>query len=290
MTLPPITTINLTGDCKLRCPFCYGPPGNSKTIETAAWHAILEFLYQQGVRILIIGGGEPLLYPGLKEVLQFAQNKHFKIILATSCPSVDVVLEIASLIDWFEISLHGSTSEIHATAGGSTRNHSLVLEVLSSLTARSRPKLKINTVVTPMNVTNLPRLATLIARYRVSTWKLFEVRLRGAALNNPANYQYRFTKQNILFLESALEYASKQMPNTRIIISKASSGDNAYLIIYPDGQALIPQGNKYIEIGNLSSINSWSTNKLDAFVRTANEKVETHRVVREFETSFERVL
>lgn len=285
-TIPPVVAIMMTGVCGFHCPFCYGPPPESRTIDVAAWMQILLFLRKHGVNTLLVSGGEPLLYPGVLDVLRYSAGLGFRLSLATSCPSHDLAVEAASLCDWCELSIHGSNQEVHADAGRSPGNFDVVTSVLRTLTAQPKPRIKVNTVVTPRNASDLESIARLLVPFRVDTWKLAEVRPRGMARTNllQVNFPYR---ENVHDLENVRALAKNLMPGLRVVLSEAVSGDKSYVVVEPDGRVLVPNGDQYLSVGTLEAADRWSDTEAEEYILQLNATVSAANVVREFETSFE---
>jgi MoaA/NifB/PqqE/SkfB family radical SAM enzyme len=276
----------LTGVCSFRCPFCFGPAPASRTLDADKWLAILAFLGHHEVRVLLVSGGEPLLYPRAGELLFLAHSQGFRISLATSCPTTKRVIDTIESIDWLELSLHGSSPVLHAAAGRTRENFNDVLDVLSVVKPMPQLKVKVNTVVTPSNAADLPNLARLLAEYRVETWKLLEVRPRGSALLHRDAVTYEFDPHRAE-LEAVVDLASTLMRDTRVVVSSANAGDKSYFVIDPDGRVLIPDGDRYIDVGDLSDVGTWTTDDADSFCSRVVATVDSSNNIREFETGFE---
>ncbi len=113
---PLFSTIELTQTCNLKCKHCYNFDRNSSSqpnfqnlpYETAK--AAVDGLFELGALSLALTGGEPLLYPQLKELVQYAMEKHFHIRIKSNATLL--TQELAhNLFSWgvkeFDISLYG---------------------------------------------------------------------------------------------------------------------------------------------------------------------------------------
>ena len=285
--LPPVTTIMVTGVCGLKCPFCFGPVPSTPTLDISDWRNILKFLRIHSVAVLLIGGGEPTAYPQIHEFLESARAFGFRSSLATSCHWPSRAESLLDYLDWIEISLHGSTAVLHAQSGLSPRSFDGVFEVLEILSRREDPKVKINTVVSQINWSNLEAIAQRLAGYRVRTLKWLEVRPRGQALLNIQWLPWSFA-ENKDYLNEARMKCSDILRGTDIVVSPADRGDNAYLIVDPDGRVFVPKGSEEVSLGNIRQVLAGSELEKAAFVETVGKHVSTDKLVGVFEESFSR--
>ncbi|MDR0605395.1 MAG: radical SAM protein [Bacteroidales bacterium] len=73
-SFPEVVSLVLTDRCNLKCSYCYGnyePHGNS-FLSIEKTKDLIAQLKDIGVRVLELTGGEPLVHPGFKEILEFA--------------------------------------------------------------------------------------------------------------------------------------------------------------------------------------------------------------------------
>lgn len=283
--LPSVTTIMVTGVCGLRCPFCFGPVPTTPMLDISEWRNILKFLRIHSVAVLLIGGGEPTAYPQIHEFLEAARALGFRTSLATSCQSPSRVGSLLDYLDWIEISLHGSNAALHSQSGLTPHCLDGVFEVLDVLSRRQYPNVKINTVVSHINWRNLEAIAQRLVSYRVCTFKWLEVRPRGQALVNIDWLPWSFA-ENKDYLNETRMRCSQILRNTDIVVSPANRGDNAYLIVDPDGRVFVPQGSEEITLGNIRQVLAGSELEKVAFIETVSKHVSTDKLVGVFEESF----
>ncbi|RMF15382.1 MAG: heme d1 biosynthesis radical SAM protein NirJ [Candidatus Dadabacteria bacterium] len=88
----PVVIWNLSRRCNLRCRHCYtvsedrAYPGELSTAEALR---TIEDLWQAGVRVLILSGGEPLLRPDIFELSEAARERGFYVALSTNGTAID---------------------------------------------------------------------------------------------------------------------------------------------------------------------------------------------------------
>ncbi len=75
----------LTERCNLQCPHCLVvPPDEESTLSVHEITGVLKQLEEMGVFLLSFTGGEPVLYPFLKEIVAAAANRKFLVKLKTN--------------------------------------------------------------------------------------------------------------------------------------------------------------------------------------------------------------
>ena len=123
MWFPVHAMLELTIDCNLKCIHCYRfspTPDNVPDVEvfsTEDWIKVLEILHKNGMVTLEFSGGEPLLHPGFKRILNRALDFYPLIAIITNGTLVtdelcDYFAQHADQL-LFSVSLDGSTEEIH---------------------------------------------------------------------------------------------------------------------------------------------------------------------------------
>lgn len=121
MTMPPIErlSIELTNRCDKGCGFCYnesGPGGDTRwTVDEVL--ALVGDCAANGVRAVSFGGGEPLQYDGVFEVLDGLRGILFRSLTTNGLPLADrTVFDrlVAARPDKVHVSIHrpGAASEV----------------------------------------------------------------------------------------------------------------------------------------------------------------------------------
>lgn len=83
---PIFASIKLTYRCNLKCIHCgWRELPQIEEISLKKWLSIFNELYNIGVRVLVLEGGEPTLYNELAKLIIEAKKMKFKIILITNC-------------------------------------------------------------------------------------------------------------------------------------------------------------------------------------------------------------
>jgi MoaA/NifB/PqqE/SkfB family radical SAM enzyme len=149
-----MTNFYLTKRCNLRCRYCY-PPGDEPELPVAQALELLERIRPRNPA-LNITGGEPLLYPGIEEVIRRASELRFQpILLSTNGLLVDRVVEVLHLVDHVVISLDSLEREVNERltgVPGSTERIVRAIERCAELAPRKGFELTLHAVITPETI------------------------------------------------------------------------------------------------------------------------------------------
>ena len=84
---PSFANFAITNACNAGCSFCTFPRIDTKDrifLETTRILGAIDILYDKGVRYLVFVGGEPLLHPGLSEMISHATEKDIDTMISTN--------------------------------------------------------------------------------------------------------------------------------------------------------------------------------------------------------------
>jgi radical SAM protein with 4Fe4S-binding SPASM domain len=178
--LPDELQVEVTGACNLRCRMClvrYRPPKarSSASMKLGEFVALLDAL--PGLRRLTLQGlGEPMLAPGLFEMIDAARARGIEVGFNTNATLLsrdDCRRLVDAGVAWVHVSVDGATPETfeHIRAGARFDG---VVENLASLVEAKRdarsatPRLQLNVVVMRSNLSELPAIVRLAARLGVA--------------------------------------------------------------------------------------------------------------------------
>lgn len=201
--------IDLTNRCNLRCICCWNRspllPESDRLPGWEKWQLeydrvlglVDELSAMQVKRIILSGGGDPLLYPRIFDVLRYVRSRGMSGMLVSSMTAAapGAVQEILSSgADQLLVSLWASTPETYSKVhpGCSGEVFERVISLVGDLVARRRdcmsPELIIMNVITNLNFHEFPRMIDLAIRLGASrAWfQLVDVQvksLRGLLLS-----------------------------------------------------------------------------------------------------------
>lgn len=110
--------VELTYRCNERCVHCYIPSAYpSPEVSVQHWQQAIDALVAQGMCILTLTGGEPLLYDGVLDLVAYAFRKGCQVRMFSNVLRLDsqeklLVLKRAGLC-YLETSLYGAKAETH---------------------------------------------------------------------------------------------------------------------------------------------------------------------------------
>jgi MoaA/NifB/PqqE/SkfB family radical SAM enzyme len=151
----------LTKRCNLRCVYCkaWQQPPNPNELSTSEWFEAMDVLDRLGVYVLSFTGGEPLLKPGVFDMIRYARSRGFYTRLTSNGTLPQHFYEklIGSGIDGISISLDSvdpETQENLSQVKGSWRKAIHTLEFLVTEADRNQ-MVSVSTVVTPHNINEI---------------------------------------------------------------------------------------------------------------------------------------
>ena len=161
--LPLSGTFELTPCCNMACKMCYVRKSKAEQEAIAPlrtpeeWIRLGERAKQAGMLYLLITGGEPFLYPGIKEVLMQLHYMGLIISVNTNGTLID-----SQTIAWlkecppsrFNVTLYGASDETYERLCGNPKGFTQATQAIRLL-KEAGFVVKINCSVTPQNVDDL---------------------------------------------------------------------------------------------------------------------------------------
>jgi MoaA/NifB/PqqE/SkfB family radical SAM enzyme len=111
---PQIVELDPTTNCSFSCPDCISANLlNGPTFSQESIHDLVDELSDIGVKgIILIGGGEPMMFPKFDKLLKHCNNNKIHVGITTNGLLIDkYVEEIALFTDWVRVSLDASNEE-----------------------------------------------------------------------------------------------------------------------------------------------------------------------------------
>ncbi len=163
--------IEITGKCRLVCPYCTGP--RSADVPLKDIKSTLDEAASLGVKAIRITGGEPLLHPEIKTILTYAKSKKFSVLLNTAAEDISPALmkTLIATVDVALISLQGYDEKSNAAY---TRSRLAYLDKIKNifLLKSYLPTLWLATVITPTMADSFDRFVPLIKKINPVAWTL----------------------------------------------------------------------------------------------------------------------
>lgn len=188
--IPDSLYIHITNRCNLTCLQCYEAcpeEKNRKDLSTQTLIRLLDELESIGGKSVSLSGGEPLLHPHAKQVIQHAINKNLKVQLISNGTLITQEwAEFFAAMNNIEIqiSIDGATKEVHDKIRGHGAFEKM-LDGFHNLThVGLKNKVVLCTTVMQYNMNDLKNLIRLGENLGVSKMRFIPLRCDGSAMNN----------------------------------------------------------------------------------------------------------
>ena len=172
---PPITVEwHLSNRCNHDCPFCtfresvHGSQHRAAMFPAHLVDKIIEDLKDLGVKAIVhSGGGEPLLYPNVHEVMQKIKAGGICQGLVTNGSNIEkpeIAQAIIDTCDWVRISVDAGSPAVYQATHGTGRHFHQIMENIRQLVTKGnkkRPKIGVSFLLTMLNYPDLVKAAGL---------------------------------------------------------------------------------------------------------------------------------
>lgn len=131
-------------------------------IKTEEIRKIIDEMADLGIPDLVLTGGEPFLYEGIFEVIDYAKRKSRNVIMITNGFYGTGLVEkiIVSGVDHLQISLDGSTATVYEAIRGVPGSFDIVIGNIKEFVARGKP-VGVTATIVRQNFLDLKNIALL---------------------------------------------------------------------------------------------------------------------------------
>ena len=306
----PITLqFELTGQCNLKCKHCYNRSGDNdrETLMTPEkWIELSQQIVSDGgIFQCIISGGEPLLLGDkLFDIMDILHDDgtSFVVISNAFLLTKEKVRRFAKYrYFWFQISIDGSTAEIHDNFRGVEGSFEKAINGALEISDAGIP-LVIAHTVTPQNINLVEDMINLSYRLGANSIILGEVMFSGRAYEN-SEIVLNEEQKNLLYSqieEFSKKYAGKitiqRSAELKISMERYMAEVNGGGIIRPNGDfrldcmAPFTIGNvlekSVKEIWQEKGIDAWQSDAVKNFVAAIDEDTQESNVKNHVDLDF----
>jgi len=242
----------ITYECDYMCPFCHAYQSDLKSLSFDENMKILNKLISLGTKKITWTGGNPLLYNRLFDLIQYAKTNGIKTSIATNGTKLDEekLNLLNNITDTIIIPLDAIDKYIQEKMGRPNNQFDLIKFILGVISKNTfNYKVRINTLVSKINLSNIPELADELLKYNIDKWRLYQFApLRGRAKDN--NFEYSIDNQVFLDLEKNIKL---HQINSKVKISfyNINKLQNDNLLIIPNGDVVKTKECKDNILGNI---------------------------------------
>lgn len=169
--------------CNFKCRQCFSKFGTKKLLPVEDWKKIVDnCIAGADVAEFNIAGGEPMLYPGLVELVKYIRSKGVKVSLITNGSLMDEewIKNYAWLYETIGFSVDSLNDETNKKIGRYDRNGKTIpagrVVELCGLIRKYAPgcRIKINTVVSALNKDEI--MSDFIDKIAADRWKILRMK------------------------------------------------------------------------------------------------------------------
>ncbi|MFH1307474.1 MAG: radical SAM protein [archaeon] len=243
----PMIDLEISGECNLQCPTCWGTPHYMKQeYSLSKWLHLLKDLKELfGLTGVALSGGEPLLVEGIDDfIIETKSSLELNVNLLTNTLNLPKYFSrIKPFLSTISIPLDSSSEENSRELRGEECHRSALKWIAYLNNEHLDLPLKVGSVVSSLNIEDIPDIGELLLgcgmqrRYpEKDVWKLYQATAFGAEQNNPLWQELRIT-ENVF--KKAVQKTRKRYEGKINLTELATSETGGYcIIIRPNGSVV----------------------------------------------------
>ncbi len=240
---------HVTSECNQECPYCWGPQDFEHPVNTDTALSIITRVKDVGARRIVFTGGDPLKRPDIGPLIRHAKGIGLEVALSTTGDELTAAFldEFGLYVDLISLPLDGSTEEVSARTK-KEGHFAAIMRALDWLRRHPGIDVKLCTPVTRHNLSDVPTIVRLADDYAQTTsarvfYNLFQT--------FPRSMQPREWEELLVSDEefTALERQLAGQARIRLNFLTHATLDRLYVMIFPDGNLIVPSGPDFLTYG-----------------------------------------
>lgn len=250
--------LNFSHRCALNCEWCYVSFGRP-AVDAHLVGALIQRVADLGFTSITFGGGDPFQIKSISSLLRKAKSLGLFVHVDTHGKGLKTTEDnfelLRDTIDLLGLPLDGPTSKIHDLMR-SSQGHFSIVENRLSWAKQFKNKLKINTLVSSVNIGAMVDLHPIVQAFAPTRWSLYQYWPIGPGALKKEKHALS-TEAFLLAGKRATEYFSNS--GTTVEVNPQEVRRATYPIVDHEGSVFLHSSapdNSYRFLGNLFSENT----------------------------------
>jgi Fe-coproporphyrin III synthase len=245
---PHTVDLRLTGQCQLRCDWCWGPEHFRKgDITPEQWQETIGRLAVAGTEQVVFSGGEPTLSKALRPGIETAKANDLRVTLSTNGILLARNRDLLQSIDDLGIPIDGSNPEVNNRMRRWSERHdawqkaveAILLAQAMNREGEANVAVTARTVIGRPNLEDVPAIPGALANQGIDLFtvriKMYQVEPFGPHYSHiDFDADWAVTASEA---EAAAREAQQQSPDANITLQLYDGTVGRYFLVDPDGNA-----------------------------------------------------
>lgn len=241
----------ITSHCNLGCDLCFRNPGIKDSSLSSALD-VIERMYKMGFRRIGFTGGEPTSRADFINLIEHAKQMGFMTYLSTVGHRFIMDHErLNPVLDWVGMPIDGIDKRVNTDIRSDkmSNQHRVIKNILTWLPDNNnRINIKLTTVVSQSNVNLLSDIVNWVEKlpYKIQAWRFYQFCPLGVGKDKRDKLEI-----NTDVFIYKMDILKKEHPNMPISWATFEDRDKANVVMEPNFDIIIPDGENYTLLGNM---------------------------------------
>lgn len=247
--------MNFSTKCNMQCDFCYNFFDNQE-FDFNLCIKVIDKCIDLGFEIFSIGGGDPFNCKKIRDIISYLHKKNIIIQIDTNGLELNKndLYYMDKYVKILALPLDGSNDTMQFNMRNNNKHFKKIINLLDLITSNNFDfKVKINTMVSKINLLDINNLGELLENYKINIWSLYEF----WPLENAFYVKDKFNIDGKLLTNIYADMLGKQYRNNMYIeIGRSRDRYQTYFFVTPQGVMYvndINNTNKYKVLGDIFS-------------------------------------